>query len=1039
MFVDFFIKRPVLAMVTAMLIVLVGAICIPLLPVGRFPILAPPAVSVYTNYLGASAQTVETAVTTPIEQQINGVQGLRYLTSTSSNDGSSSITATFDVDRDQDLAAVDIQNRVNQAQGRLPAEVKQAGIFVDKGSNQFVCGLSLHAEKGTYSNLFLSNYADVFVRDALKRIPGVSNVQVWGERKYSIRIWLDPLRLAARKLTAGDVVTALREQNVQVAAGSVGSPPAVAGQAYQIAIRTEGRLTSPEEFGRLILKSGNDGTLVLLSDVARVELGAEDYSWYLRFHGQETVGLGIEQLPTANAIDVDRAVLAKMDELAKSFPPGIKYELAFDPTTVVTESIREVVGALLLSILLVMLVILVFLQSFRSTLIAALTIPVSLVGTFAFIKLFNFSINTLTLFGLTLATGLVVDDAIVVIENIERHLERGGAQPGRAASEGMREVTGAVIATSLVLVAVFVPVAFFPGITGRLYKQFSLTIAFSVAISTFNAVTLTPALSALLLRHSPGKGAFFRGAERALAALGRLYERTLGGATRQKAVVIALFLAGLAGTWWLFGHVPKGFAPEEDDGYFMVVSQGPEGSALGTTIDIVKQIEAVLDKQPEVTGVFGIAGADGAPNRGLAFASLKAIDERPGQAHSVASVLQRVRPLFGQIPGAIVNAFAPPPLPGLGDFGGFQLEVLDQGAGSPDDLAAATHDLVAAGDKDPLLQGLFSQYTANDPQLLVEIDRQRAKGLGISFTDIADTLEIYMGSAYANDFDFNNRSYRVYVQADEKFRSEPKDLAEYYVRTGKGDMLPLQNVVKVHQTTSPQAINHYNLFRSAEISGNPAAGVSSGQALAELEAVARRVLPTGFGFAWTGLALEEISAGKTTVIIFSLALLFVFLVLAALYESFVLPAIILLAVPVAILGALGAQALRGLENDVYCQIGLVMLVGLASKNAILIVEFAERLRLEGRTIVAAAVEASRERLRPILMTSFAFIFGMAPLVFATGAGANSRHSLGTAVTGGMLASTILNLYVTPVLYILVQKVRQVLNRKSAPVEAVDHA
>ncbi len=1025
-------------MVTAMLVVLVGAICVPLLPVGRFPILAPPSVSVYANYLGASAQTVETAVTTPLEQQINGVQGLRYLTSSSGNDGSSYISATFDVDRDPDLAAVDIQNRVNQAQGRLPAEVKQAGIFIDKGSRQFVCGLSLYSEGGTYSNLFLSNYADVFVRDALKRVPGVSNVQVWGERKYSIRVWLDPLRLAARKLTAGDVVSALREQNVQVAAGAVGSPPAVDGQAYQIAIRAEGRFTSPEEFERLILKSGGDGTLVLLSDVARVELGAEDYSGYLRFHGRETVGLGIEQLPTANALDVEHAVLTKMDELAKSFPPGIKYELAWDPTAVVSESIREVVTTLLLSILLVMLVILVFLQSFRSTLIAALTIPVSLVGTFAFIKLFGFSINTLTLFGLTLATGLVVDDAIVVIENIERHLEHEGEQSGQAASRGMREVTGAVIATSLVLIAVFVPVAFFPGITGRLYKQFSLTIAFSVAISTFNAVTLTPALSALLLRYSPNKGGLFRAAERLLAGLSHFYERSLGAVTRQKLVVVALFAAGLGGVYWLFLHVPKGFAPTEDDGYFMVVSQGPEGSSLETTIDVVKQIEAICEKQPEVNSVFGIAGDEG-PNKGLAFASLRPIDERPGAAHGSDAILERVRKPLGQIPGAVVNAFAPPPLPGLGDFGGFQLEVLDQGAGTPDELAAATHDLVEAGNKDPLLEGLFTQYTANDPQLLVEIDRQRAKGLGISFTDIADTLEIYMGSAYVNDFDFNNRSYRVYVQADRRFRSEPKDLAEYYVRSSRGDMLPLQNVVKVHQTTAPQTINHYNLFRSAEISGNPAPGVSSGQALAELEAVARRVLPTGFGFAWTGLALEEISAGQTTAIIFSLALLFVFLVLAALYESFVLPAIILLAVPLAILGALGAQALRGLENDVYCQIGLVMLVGLASKNAILIVEFAERLRLEGRSIVAAAVEASRERLRPILMTSFAFIFGMVPLVLATGAGANSRHSLGTAVTGGMLASTLLNLYVTPVLYILVQSLRQALKRKVDPVEVVPHA
>ncbi len=1036
MFVDFFIDRPVLAMVTAMLVVLAGAICVPLLPVGRFPILSPPQVGVYASYLAAPAQTVESAVTIPIEQQINGVQGLRFMTSTSSSDGSMEIDVTFDVDRDLDVAAVDIQNRVNQAQGRLPSVVRQNGIQVEKSSGQFVCGIAL-TSTGEYSNLFLSNYADIFLREALRRVPGVSNVQVWGARKYAMRIWLDPVRLAARKLTASDVVAALGEQNVQIAAGAVGAPPAPAGQAYQISVRALGRLSSPEEFKRLVLKTGADGTLVLLQDVARVELGAEDYGGYLRWRGRETVGLGVMQHPNANALDVERAVLAEMDRLARSFPPGVKYEVAFDNTPVVRESIHEVVTALGLSIALVMLVILLFLQSFRSTLISALTIPVSLVGTFAFVKLFGFTINTLTLFGLTLATGLVVDDAIVVIENIERHLERGGEDPRTAASRGMREVTGAVIATSLVLVAVFVPVAFFPGITGRLYKQFSLTIAFSVLISTFNAVTLTPALSALLLRPAGPKRGLFGLVERALHGLSALYDRSLGRASRGKLVVCALFLGGLAGTWWLLRTLPRGFVPLEDDGFFMAAIQGPPGASLQSTIETVAKAEAILQAQPEIFGVFGVAG-DGGPNRGFMYVSLKPLDERQGEGHGTAAVLARVRGPLSQIPGAQVFAFPPSAPPGGGGLGGFELEVLDQGGGTPDELGRATEDLVTAANADPLLSGVFTQYVANDPQLVVDIDRPLAKKLDVSFTDISDALQIYMGSAYVNDFDFNNRTYRVFVQADQQYRREPKDLAEYYVRSAKGAMLPLQNFVRVTQTQAPTTINHYNLFRSAQISGNPAPGVSSGQALAEMEKLARRVLPQGFGYAWTGAALEQLDAEKATLVIFSLALLFVFLVLAALYESFVLPAIILLAVPVAILGALGAQALRGLENDVYCQIGLVMLVGLASKNAILIVEFAERLRAEGRGLLEAALEASRERLRPILMTSFAFIFGMLPLVFATGAGANSRHSLGTAVAGGMVVSTLLNLYVTPVLYLIVQGARQALRGKPVRAEAGQH-
>jgi HAE1 family hydrophobic/amphiphilic exporter-1 len=1028
--VDFFIHRPVFSTVCALLIILAGAICIPTLPIAQFPNLAPPQVGVAAFYTGASAQTVESAVTTPLEQQINGAEGMKYITSSSTNDGVSTVTATFDLSRDPDLATVDIENRVNTASGRLPAAVKQIGITVAKTSQNFVFGGAVFSPDARYSTLFISNYLDVYVRDSLKRIPGVADVLIFGERKYSMRLWLDPVRMAGRSLTADDVVNALSEQNVEVAAGQVGAQPALPGQNFQISVRAVGRLSEPEQFGNIILKSNADGTLVRLKDVGRAELGAEDYSTDLYYNGRESVGIAVTQLSTANALEVHQKCVAELDRLAKRFPPGMKYEIAFDTTDAVGESIRDVVSTLGTAIFLVILVIFVFLEDWRSTIIPAVTIPVSLIGTFAFVKLLGFSINTLTLFGITLATGLVVDDAIVVIENIERHLQEGESDPVKAAVDAMKEVTGAVIATSLVLVAVFVPVAFFPGTTGILFRQFALTIAFSIAISAFNALTLTPALSALLLGREHGeKNWFFKIVDRVLSAINNGYVRTLRVILRFEAVALIVFVALLGLSYVVFQHVPQGFVPTEDQGYLIVAIQSPSGASLAYTSQIGRQISAITKDIPEIRGTFAIAGfsfGGATPNAGLVFLPLQPYEKRKGHDHSAAAVLNRLRgPLFG-ISGAIVIPFEPPAVQGLGEFGGFQFELLDQATHTLQDIDKTTHDLIraAAGRPEKDLTGMFSTYTANDPQYVVTIDREKAKSLHIPLSQITDTLGVYMGSAYINDFDFNNRSYRVYVQADKQFRSHPQDIGQYYARSDSGAMIPLANLVTVTQTAAPQVINHYNLFRSAEINGSAAPGFSSGQAIAAMQQLSAKTLPQGYSFEWSGISLEELASGSTTLILFGLGTLVVYLTLSAQYESFVLPFIILLAVPMALLGALSAQWLRGQQNDVYCQVGLVMLVGLSSKNAILIVEFAEQLRERGMTILDSAIEAARIRLRPILMTSLAFILGVVPLVTASGAGENGRHSVGTTVFGGMIMSTILNLFFIPVLYLLIEGFRE---------------
>ena len=1021
---EVFIRRPILATVCSLIIILAGAICIPLLPIARYPELTPPSVTITAFYTGANAQAVESAVTTPIEQVVNGVEGMTYISSSSTNSGVATINVFFEIGRDPDLAAVDVQNRVNQVMGRLPADVRTTGVTVIKNTAGFMGGLGFFSRDNRYSAQFISNYLDTNVRDALKRVPGVGNVLIFGERKYAMRVWLDPARLAARGVTAGDVVGALREQNLQVSAGALGDAPADPNQAYNLSVRVRGRLTEPVEFENVVVKAGKDAALVRVRDIGRVELGAETYSSNLRFIGLEASGMGIQLLPTANALDVYQGVMAEMARLEKSFPPGLEWRLAFDNVGVVRESIKEVLVTLGEAILLVLLVMFLFLQNWRSTLIPAITIPVSLVGTFAFVKLFGFSINTLTLFGIVLATGIVVDDAIVVIENIERHMRVEGKSAHRAAIDAMDEVMGAVIVIGLVLVAVFVPVAFFPGTAGRLYQQFSLTIAFAVVLSVFNAVTFTPALSAVLLdKESHSHGRFFSAVNRVIDGGTAFYVRALKLALARRPLMLALFALALGATWWLVRTVPSAFVPEEDEGYFITVIQAPAGASLGYTTEIAKQTEAILFKEGDIRAAFSVVGfsfAGAAPNNALIFTRLKDYHERPGKDHSLQAVLARIRgPLMG-IPGGLVIPFAPPGIQGLSVFGGFQYQLLDQTGGDISRLAETIGSLTATANSSGEVVGLFSSFRANDPQLVVDIDRDRARSLDLPLREVTDALQVFLGSAYVNDFDFNNRAYRVYVQADQQYRADPDSLRQLYARAANGAMVPLDSVVHARETTAPQVISHFNLFRSAEINGAAAPGTSSGQALLAMERISRETLPPGFDFAWSGQSLEEKKSGAQAAFLFALSLLVVYLVLAAQYESWVLPFIILLGVPLAIIGGLGAQLLRGLNNDVFCQVGLVLLIGLAAKNSILIVEFAEQLRERGLSIVDAAVEGSRIRLRPILMTSLAFILGVLPLAFATGAGAGARNSVGTSVAGGMLASTFLSVIFIPVLYVVIR-------------------
>jgi HAE1 family hydrophobic/amphiphilic exporter-1 len=1021
----FFLRRPIFAAVISAVILTIGIVAIPSLPVAQFPQITPPQINLSGTYPGANATQVEAAVTTPIEEAINGSQGLRYISSQSDDDGSFAISTTFDLGRNVDSAATDILVAIQQANGTLPAVVKTEGVTVNKSVGSYLMILTLTSSDNRYDPIFLSNYASLQVVDPLKRIPGVGQISIFGQRQYAMRLWLDPKRLADNGLATTDVAAALQAQNVQVPSGAFGSEPSLPGHPYYLSVDVLGQFQDVHEFENLVLRTTAGGGVIRLRDVGRAELGADTYSSVSELNDQPSIGLGIQQTPGANALAVSAAVKAEMAQLAPHFPSGVRWDLPSDTTDFVRESIREVLVTLAIAVALVVIVIYLFLQDWRTTLIPAITIPVSLVGTFGLVSALHFSVNTLTLFGLTLATGLVVDDAIVVIENITRfiqnHPERSAYDNAR---EAMQEITGAVIATSLVLLAVFIPVGFFPGTTGELYKQFALTIACSISISLIVALTLAPALSVAFVRaEHVHESRFFVPINRAIAATRAGYARLLLWIVAARYFVGAGFIAALALTGIVYALTPTGFLPDEDLGYFFVSIQAPQGTPLWREQQIGERVEKIVRGEPGIRFVFningrGVGGSGNGTNLGFVVVRLQPWSQRTTSEAQLSGILAHIRPQLARVEGAQILAFGPPAVQGLGSVGGFQYELEDRANGSIADLDRVAKDLIAKANASSTVTNANTIYSALAPHLEVSVDRRKAEGAGVNVADIFSALQTDIGSSYVNDFTYLNRTYHVYIQGDAQYRSRIEDLDKVYVRSAAGTATPVSQFVTFTQRPSAPIITHYDLFRNIEITGSTPAGVGAGQSLQEMETLSKD-LPRGYAHDWSGIALEEINGGGQAALIFALGLLFVFFVLAAQYESVTEPFIILLATPLAILGALVALHLRSLSSDVYAQVGFVMLIGLASKNAILIVEFANQLRRQGMSAQDAIVHAAETRLRPILMTSIAFIFGIVPLVWATGAGAASRHSLGTAIFGGMLVSTVLNLAIIPALYLIV--------------------
>ncbi|MGC1667392.1 MAG: multidrug efflux RND transporter permease subunit [Pseudolabrys sp.] len=1029
--VGFFIERPIFASAIAVILVLAGSICYFLLPVSQFPDITPPQVVVSAVYPGASAQVVADTVTTPLEQQINGVAGMTYMSSSSSNDGSSTITITFDVGYPLSIAAVDVQNRVAQAASSLPPIVNQAGVTIKKQNPNFVLIVNLTSPDKSVDPVALSNYAYLQIVDPLKRLEGVGDVQIFGERRYSMRIWLDPDKLANLGITAVDVQNAIAEQNVQVAAGKIGQSPAPAGTPFEMQVNATGRLSNVTEFGDIVVRAdANAGSIVRLRDVARIELGALQYTSTAFFGEDPTVVLAIYQMPGSNALALQQRVKDKMQELSKRFPKGIDYAMHYDTTRFVSASMHDVVVTLIQALLLVVAVVYIFLQSWRTTIIPTIAIPVSLIATLVVMQLLGFSLNMLSLLGMVLAIGLVVDDAIVVVENVERQLE-AGLKPLEAARAAMKEVTGPIIATTAVLMAVFVPVAFIPGVAGRLYNQFALTVAISVGISAFNSLTLSPALSAAFLRHR-GEVRFapFRWFNSGFSWLSHAYAESVRVLIRWRVAMLTLFVLAVGATYFVSLRIPSTFLPVEDQGYFFVVVQLPDGASLERTDAVAKQVRDILKSTPGVDIVGSISGLNfltqaAQSNSAVEFAILKPWDQRTPE-QGASNIVASVRPKLLGLPGAIALSFDPPSIPGLGTTGGFEFQVEDLTGRGSVALNDVTQALIAEARKQPELnaQQLFTSFSTSTPQFNYDLDRNKAKLLGLKLPDVFNTLQIYLGSLYVNDFNLFGRTFRVTLQADKDARATPSDLSRLYVRNATGGMVPLSTLGTLRAIAGPETVPHYNNYASALINGGAAPGYSSGQAVAAMERAAAAVLPRDFAFEWTGITFQELKAGSIATIVFALAIVFVFLILAAQYESWSMPFMVLLAVPLALFGAMLALWLRGRQIDVYSQIGFVMLIGLAAKNAILIVEFAKRRREDGLGIVEAATMAARLRLRPILMTAFAFILGVVPLMFATGAGAASRQSIGTTVFGGMLAATILTLAFVPVFYALIEQLRE---------------
>ncbi len=1038
-FAHFFIDRPVFAAVLSIVIVIVGAIAAAVLPVSQYPEIVPPTVVVTARYPGASAEVVASTLATPIEQQVNGVEDMLYMSSQCTNNGEMTLTITFRLGTDLDIAQVQVQNRVAIAEPQVPEDVRRLGITVRKSSPDLILATGLYSPDGSRDTLYLSNYATLQIRDELARLPGVGDLTIFGARDYSMRIWLDPEKLAARELTAGDVVRAVQEQNIQVAAGVVGGPPLPPGTSdFQYTVSALGRLTQPQEFAEIIVRTGAQGEITRLRDVARVELGAADYGTGFRFNGYNSVGIGVFLLPGANALETANAVYAKMKELSRSFPPGVTYAIPYDTTVFVRHSIKDVIKTLLEAVALVVLVVMVFLQSWRASLIPLLAIPVSLVGTFAVMAAFGFSINNLSLFGIVLAVGIVVDDAIVVVENIERWIEEG-LPPREAAHKAMTEVTGAVIAIAFGLSAVFIPVAFISGITGQFYRQFALTIAFSTLLSALNSLTLSPALAAILLKPRHGRqdwltvilnallGWFFRLFNRSLQGVTSVYAGTLRRVARLSALVLLVYVGFLALTLLGFRAVPTGFIPSQDAGYLIVNLQMPDAATIDRTEPVMTRLAEIARATPGVGHTVAISGFSilnrtNQTNAGTMFLPLKDFEERVGHPDQTSSAIAaRLMREYSQVQEGFALVLAPPPVRGLGNAGGFKMQIEDRtGQATPQELQAATDAVIAAARRHPDLRSIFSTFRASVPQLYANVNRSKVKMQDVQVTDVFEALQVYLGSLYVNDFNYLGRTYRVTAQADAPFRATVDTVAQLKTRNRAGEMVPLGSLLDLEDRTGPDRIGRYNLYRTAEIAGSGAPGVSSRQAMTIMEDIARQNLPSGYAFEWTELAYQEQSAGNTALLIFPLCVLFVWLVHAAEYESFALSTAIILIVPMCLLCGIAGVWLLGMENNIFTQIGFVVLAGLSAKNAVLIVEFAKQQEEHGKGYFDAAIEAARLRLRPILMTSFAFIMGVIPLAIATGAGAEMRRALGTVVVFGMLGVTIFGLFLTPVFYVVIR-------------------
>jgi multidrug efflux pump len=1035
-FSRFFIDRPIFAAVLSIVILTAGLIAIFTLPVSEYPEVVPPTIAVRAVYPGANPTVLAQTVGTPLEETINGVDNMLYMSSQATADGVLNLTVTFKIGTNVDLAQVQVQNRVNQALPRLPEEVRQLGVTTQKQSPDLTMVVHLVSPNKRYDPVYLRNYAVLQVKDQLQRIPGAGQVIVFGSGDYAMRVWLDPQKVAAHNLSATDVVNAIREQNLQVAAGVVGAPPMPNPVAYQLTVNARGRLVNEKEFGDIIVKTGDDGQITRLRDVARIQLAAGDYGLQSLLNNNNAVALAIFQQPGSNALALSHDVRAKMAELKNNFPEGVDYSIVYDPTVFVHDSINEVVKTLLEATLLVVIVVVVFLQTWRASIIPLASVPISIVGTFAIMLASGFSINTLSLFGLVLAIGIVVDDAIVVVENVERHIELG-LSPREASHKAMDEVSRPIVAIALVLCAVFVPVAFISGLTGQFYKQFALTIAFSTLISAFNSLTLSPALSAILLKPhgaAPDRltrildkalGWVFHPFNRAFKSGSTKYGNAVRGLIGKSAVALAVYGGLIALTLVGFKRVPPGFVPTQDKQYVVAYAQLPDAASLDRTESVIKRLSDIAMKQPGVQSTVAFPGLSingfvNKPNAGTVFIGLKPFGDRKKSEESGAAIVAALNQKFFAIQDAFIAVFPPPAVNGLGSVGGFKMELEDRAGLGQEALYQAAQNLSAKANQSGQFAGVYTSYQINVPQLFADVDRDRVKQQGVELSDVFQTLQIYLGSEYVNDFNRFGRTYQVMAQADAPYRANAEDIAQLKVKNDKGDMVPLGSLISVKQSFGPDQVMHYNAYPSADINGGPAPGVSSGQAVQTMERLAQETLPNGIGYEWTELTYQQILAGNTALLVFPLCVLLAFLVLAAQYESWSLPFVVILIVPMCLFSAIMGVWLSHGDNNVFTQIGLLVLVGLACKNAILIVEFARELELEGHDPVHAALEACRIRLRPILMTSFAFIMGVVPLVLAFGAGAEMRHAMGVAVFSGMLGVTFFGLLLTPVFYVVVR-------------------